>query len=552
MKKEKFSGLGSGILFSLCFSFLVCIYAPFELFLTNISDFHIKVSEFLPVPLILFAGLSLISILGVIILKAISPKLYDIVLAVGAAGLLGMYIQGNFLIKNLPDMEGATVDWNAYPAERIKSIIVFVIPVIIFVALLIKLKSENFRKAVLAESGILLILFVVTLTSLFITTDTQTTETLIPTNKGEFEMSEDKNFVILLLDAVDSQKFKNEIEKRPDLKEALDGFTYYDDAMCAYPCTSRSIPLIFSGKWYENTEPFTKYLNESMDKSPVLNSLSSQGYNIGFYEENMELNKSISGGRFINYYTAKVSYNEEAFETAIKMGGVKFFPWDLKRFTWNFHKALIRIKDTGTGYDNYTWSNDDFYNTVTSQKPFTTVDTKCARYIHISGAHSPFIYNKNMKVISGGTYEDNVAASATIIEQYINALKKYGFYDNTAIVILADHGYNGQDIKNELKRMNPLFMVKGFGEKHTLKYSSAPISYIDLADGMTKLTTGSLSDSIFNTKENEKRTRRALLYRFNKENHMWEVLTDGKASDYNSIKGTGKNYDFKTSSRLFP
>lgn len=543
MKKEKLRGIDSGLLLSLCFSFLLCVYAPFELYLTNISDFWISVSEMLPLSLILFVGAFTVCAIGFIVLKLINSKLFDTFLLLGSSALLGMYIQGNFLIKNLPDMEGNKVDWNAYPVERLLSIVAFSVPFIVLLILLLKLKSEKFRKIVIAESGILLILFSVTLTSLFVTTNTKSVETLIPTTKGEFEVSEDKNFIIFLLDAVDSQKFKSAAENRPEVKEALDGFTYYEDAMSAYPCTSRSIPLIFSGKWFENTEPFNKYKNESMDKSPILNSLSSQGYSIGLYEEGFELEKSIFDGKFVNYFPAEICYNEEAFETIIKMGGVKFFPWDLKRFTWKVHKAFIKFKNTGTEFDNFTWSNADFYNRIKSDSPFTITDTKCARYIHISGAHSPFQYDRSMNVIGNGTYEDNIEACVTIIEQYIKALKKQNLYDNTAIVILADHGYNGQDITNEYKRMNPLFMVKGFNEKHELKISSAPISYIDLADGITKLTQGTAGGEIFDIKENEQRTRRALLYKFNNENHMWEITSDGKASDYNAIKETGKNYD---------
>lgn len=544
MKKEKLSGLGSGLLLSLCLSFLVCIYAPLELYLTNISEFWIKSSEYVPACLIMFFAVLIAGIIGFTVVRLINKNLYDICLVIGGAVLLGMYIQGNFLIKNLPSMEGAKVDWGNYPAERIKSIIAFAVPIVIFAVLLIVLKSKKFRKAVSVESGVLLLLFAITLTTLFITTDTKSVETVIPTTKGEFDMSEDSNYIVFLLDAVDGQKLKNAVENRPEVKEALDGFTYYEDAFAAYPCTSRSIPLIFSGKWFENTESFKKYKNDAMINSPLIKSLEEKGYSIGIYEEKYELDKASFDNKFVNYFPSKTVYNIKMFEAVIKMGGIKFFPWDLKQFTWNVQKALTFCKKTETEYDNFTWSNTDFYNTVTGENPFTKSDTKCARYIHISGAHSPFQYDKDMN-IKEGTYDDNIEACVTIIGGYVKALKENGYYDNTAIVILADHGYNGEDIRNELKRMNPVFMAKGFGEKHELKYSSAPISYIDLADALTRLSDGTAGDSIFDVAENEVRTRRALLYKFNRENHMWEITSDGKASDYGAMKQTGKNFDSK-------
>ena len=73
-------------------------------------------------------------------------------------------------------------------------------------------------------------------------------------------------------------------------------------------------------------------------------------------------------------------------------------------------------------------------------------------------------------------------ASVTLAERYLSALKKSGTYDNTAIIVMSDHGFN-QDIDNADMGDNPfmrqcgLLLIKGVGEKHdTMQISEAPVS----------------------------------------------------------------------------
>lgn len=85
-----------------------------------------------------------------------------------------------------------------------------------------------------------------------------------------------------------------------------------------------------------------------------------------------------------------------------------------------------------------------------------------------------------MNEIENGTYEQSIEASMTIVATYLQKLKDSGVYDNTAIMILSDHGYNIEDDDSSEKRQHPILFVKGVGEHYDeLQISSAPISQSD-------------------------------------------------------------------------
>jgi len=96
----------------------------------------------------------------------------------------------------------------------------------------------------------------------------------------EFVMSDDQNFVILLLDTVDARTFSKLLEDHPEYNKDFQDFTYFENTVGAYSCTKRSIPFILSGDWYENDEPFDDYMRNMYEVSPLFNALQEKGYNI--------------------------------------------------------------------------------------------------------------------------------------------------------------------------------------------------------------------------------------------------------------------------------
>ncbi len=549
-KKEKTGSIGAGLIASLCLCFMLFVYAPMELYLTNIEEFWMRFDNML-FPCAAVFALSFAACAAVLyFVRRINKKLYYIILSAEVALTFSSYIQGNFFVKNLPPTTGAKIDWNAYPAERLKSILAIVILLAVMLVLYFILHEKVIENIAKIGCGCLCLLLAVTLVSLVLTTDKTKASMMVSTEKDKYTMSETQNFIVLMLDATDGKNFKTLLEQDEELRSLADGFTYFDNTLSCYAYTTRSLPNVFTGKWYENDVPFAEFESKSLSDSLFFNELKKQGYHTGLYEvEDLSLPEKDANNYLENYANAVVSFKKpNIYKHIVKMGGMKFYPWDLKRFVWKMSLSNKYLRSVEGDYPMFSWNTIEFYDQLRDENPIELTKDKCARVIHIEGAHVPFDYDADFNLIDDARYNDKVIATGKSVKEYLKCLKESGVYDNASIVILADHGYcegDEHEENNVKNRFNPMLMVKGVGESHELKFSDAPISYADLDKSFVKLINGASSDDCFDYKSGDTRERRLLFFYYNDTAHMTEYVTNGTAYDYEAFKATGKTFDFK-------
>ena len=129
----------------------------------------------------------------------------------------------------------------------------------------------------------------------------------------------------------------------------------------------------------------------------------------------------------------------------------------------------------------------------------------------------------------------------TLTRAYLDKLKKAGAYDNTVLIIMADHGYQEGDVA--WGRQCPILLIKGFDEKHdVLQRSNAPIAHEDLQQAYVRLLDGAQGSEVFDWKEGDVRERRFLFYKYLHDDHMEEYIQKGEASDLNTLLPTGREF----------
>ena len=228
----------------------------------------------------------------------------------------------------------------------------------------------------------------------------------------------------------------------------------------------------------------------------------------------------------------------------VQLTGFRYAPYCLKPHTFVNLNDFNTMKIPPEGETAYTISNSDFYHLLLDEE-ISLTDRKCFRFIHINGAHAPFTWNEKMEEVdpADGSYEDNVRASLTITKTYLDKLKDAGVYDNSAIIVMADHGYS-HIVGDYHGQQDPIFFVKGVGERHDLAVSDAPVSYEDLQEAFARLIEGNGSDEIFDWKSGGKRERRYLFYESGRLAYsMTEQIQTGQASDTDTMYETGKVYE---------
>lgn len=543
-----------GVLMAAAISFLLFLYAPVDLYCSNIDEFWFDFDVLLRMAAMMF-GISLVTLTLLYLLAAwIHPYLYRIGLAVGLAVLLITYVQGNFLVGNLPVLDGTSISWEDYSALQTESVILCIVVLTIVVLLFLLLKKQLFGKACMYISACLsLMLLVTAITEVFGNDALEPKLKLQISTKNEFVMSGEQNFVIFMLDAADSREFSYLLEQDPEYRDIFADFTYYENTVGAYSCTRYAVPYILSGKWYECDTSFEEYMEDLYNTSPLIEELENRNYRIGLYEPDLHAqNNDVL--RFDNIFEAefKVKSYLGMARQELKLVGYRYAPYWLKKYCVLKQAAFDEQLEAGEGSGEITASMENrVFLDHLNAGGITVDDTENSfKFIHLEGAHSPYVYDAEVNIIdeSQGTYAQNMEASVTLAERYLSALKKSGTYDNTAIIVMSDHGFN-RDIDNADMGDNPfmrqcgLLLIKGVGETHdTMQISEAPVSYEDLQEAYRRLLDGAWSDAVFDCREGEHRDRRYLWYAVTDEDYLVEYQQTGYASDLSTMIPTGREF----------
>ena len=537
-----------GIMISVAISFILLLYAPVELYCSNLDEFWFDFG-------VLFRMALGMSAVGFLILTAvytvllwIHPVLYKIGLAGGLVLFLCSYVQGEFLITGLPVLDGTTLDWNAYPELRRESLILWAVVILITVALLIlfKKKKQMFENVLMFISGCMTLMLLVTMISTIVTTGgiNKPQSQLYATEKEEFNMSQDENFVILVLDTVDSREFSSLLEEHPEYREIFRDFTYFENNTGTYACTQYAVPYILGGEWYEGEESYTDHVNKEYMQSPLFSELEQRGYRLNLYEDQFFTQEASVITRFENVIL--VGYNVKSYlrlaMQELKLVGYRYAPFDLKRFCMTRKAGFDEEIQVDCDYPGYTANNSVFKENVENAE-LTTEPGRQFKFIHLDGAHTPYVYDKDCNVIdvSEGSYRQSVEASITLAAKYLEKLKEGGVYDNTALIVMADHGYNGPGGEGALLRQSAMLLIKGRGEHHdTMKTSQAPVSYVDLQQAYVRLMDGAESTDAFDWREGDVRERRFLMDSMGQSGEIVEYTQTGYAQDLTTMIPTGR------------
>lgn len=534
-----------GLLVSLALCFMLFIYAPYELYLTNPGEFWFSVKQMLPYTLALFAaGTALCAAALFLAARFFPPRICSLLTAVLLFALIAFYLQGNFLVAGLPGLDGTEFDRNAYPAQRLLSGLCWGGSAVIVFLLFIKTKGRLFSRLAVFLGGGSALLMLLTLAGLFIVNGKSEDKVLAYTNAHLLDFSKEENFIILHLDAVDPYVFESVLSEAPEYRKAYEDFTYFDNTMSGYPYTKCSIPLILTGKWYEAKGDFNAWVNDAIADSPIFSQLSVQNYQLGLYDlDNFLLSEKKLGGMFENtcrkdlVITSKV----EMAKTILRMAIIKYFPWDLKEVGYRVQNTMygFRAVRSANGEDCYFWDNILFYERLNEPGAIRVRPEKTFKYIELKGGHTPFSTGKDVSYDPNATYFTCVEASMKIVARTIELMKENNVYENAVIVVLSDHGFLSEG-NEPYHRQHSVLMIKGRGERHDFSVNHAPLSHADLCEGFVRLLDGATGDSCFDWQPGQSRERRFLGYDCYHLDRFEEYIQTGLAQEADTMTLTGR------------
>lgn len=343
----------------------------------------------------------------------------------------------------------------------------------------------------------------------------------------DFTLSRDgKNVVVIMLDRAIGGYIPFIMEERPDLLARMDGFTFYPNTVATGTFTKYGAPAIFGG--YEYTtyaidsrpdETLVDKHDEALHVMPAL--FSDHGYKVSvadlpyagytdppnmtifndlpevdaFHmaahysggEDSEASRKTIERNFFVYSFfrTAPAMLQDNIYDHANYLtdrGNRTWFTDDFRRE----YKALISLSEHTRIVDNLDGSLMLYSNCV-SHEPFTwpqLPDYTLEDHVDNSG-----FYFETSREINGVTldlddanspiagdwplYSSQYAVTVSALlrlADWLDYLKAEGVYDNTRIILVADHGralgqFNTMNLENgiDVEAYNALLMEKDFG-----------------------------------------------------------------------------------------
>lgn len=517
----------TSIAVTLFFVSTALIFAPSQIFLSNVREFNVLYFELLGLSaLVALPFFSLIAL--IIVLLPQNPGIHQKVVTLLLSLSFLLWLQGNILVWRYGLLTGQQISFNIY---------FLIFDAVVWLAIIITalVKSAFFYKYAKIVSGI--IIFVQLLSTSYLVFNQPEIPTTVyyeldSTNK--FTFSKENNVIVLVLDTFQSDKFQKIIDEDESYEDIFDGFTYYRNALAGFPTTYASIPNILTGQYYDNSVWFTEYLEEAFFSSNSIPSvLTDAGYEVDCFSPQIYLDKTI----FSNIKD-RVEIDSSTIVNIYDAAFFRYVPDFVKKYVYNDGKWFL--KNSFLGKMGVLNSEDD--ERTPTNVPQVTFDEKALtlddvtfindmltysntvgginifKFYRLDGCHAPYLLNENLKYEEMNdidSYERQAKASLKITGLFLDELKRLEVFDNSMIFVIADHGIFGEFGGDMYGNACPLFLVKNFNGKGQMTFSDAPVSLSDIPKTIFSelgLKGDFDGESIFNLKESDYRERRFMFY----------------------------------------
>ncbi len=399
-------------------------------------------------------------------------------------------------------------------------------------------------------------------------------DTSYSSNNPHFSLSKKgKNVVVIMLDRAMGSYVPYLFNEKPELKEKFDGFTYYSNVISYGLSTNQGTPAMLGGYEYtpveinkRANESLASKQNEALKVLPVL--FANNGYkstvcdpvyanyswvpDLSIFDDCPDVNAYITKGKFTDSDTQKAAI-EENHRNFFCFSLMKTMPLSLQTTlyangTYNHAGSLYDEASSSQIYEDAHKAEGirksfiDSYNALKNMSKMTQIsddDTNTYLFFSSDMTHDIMLLTEpdylpsetvdntaydaehtNRFTVNGVTlkmetqdhyshYQSNMAAML-LLADWFDYLRENGVYDNTKIIIVADHGRDLRQLDEmmadtkqgeviDMEMFYPLMMVKDFGatgfttsDEYMTNADVPTIATKDLIDSPVNPFTGKL------------------------------------------------------------
>jgi hypothetical protein len=485
-----------------CLALTLFLLFPLTLYFPQLRQFAVAPGEIVPV---LLAVALLCVVLIVLLLMLVPRAAHAYVLYLLFALSVLAWVEGNLLAWSYGPLNGEPLQAGALPSIFRVDVALW----IIVFALAIPLAKGFARHAV----GISAIFIAMQLVGVGVAASHAPAVPPAPASQVRsasfFEFSEQQNVRLIVLDSFQGDIFEEILQAHPEYNTALDGFTFYRDAVGAFSSTRPVLALLLTGEYYQNEQPLDAFLVDAYVRKSLGRRLKDKGFGVGIARS--------EGGVQIMYCDRRMAdacvrlqelaaRNPPPVQEASRLYDLALFrilphaakPWVYNEGKWRLSPAL-----SGTYVPGIHGEDIRFVEIFSTRARMNAPGPGTFKFLHLFTPHPPFVMDEELRPAalkySRPSCKQQCRGALRLVETILSTLKRIEAYDNTMILIVGDHGarrlmpvnvqllgYGApkpprsplQDIKSSAL---PLVLVKPFASRGPLRISKAPVSLGDVA-----------------------------------------------------------------------
>lgn len=542
-------------------AFTLIIFTPSEMILNNLGEF---VFSFGTAFLILCTAAAVYIAVSVGITVLLKGKIFDAVICAVLSFTLCCYIQGNFMNGSLSIMNGEAVDWSLLTKPALIGLgvwaVLFAVPFV-----LRALFGRVWDKIVIFCAVFLITVQGAALVSGAASADLyESGVNMYLSAEGLTEVSDKNNVIVIIADYFDNDYVDILLEENPEFFDGFNGFTRYTNFTSTYKQTMPTIPYLLSDSDWRLQTTSLAFSSAAFDGHTFIDDVSSLSCKTDIYTASTYIGeKAMSHASNGVNYVPEVSLKGFLKSMAIYVA-YRDLPLACKAPFW-FYTADISANSVKESFDSfresensgmYTINDAAFYSRL-KESGVTVADygtDSNFKFIHMMGGHSPYVINENGEAVDNSTPVEQYKGFFKIVSEYLEALKRAGVYDDTTIIIMADHGIvYVQDYLTEAPM--PILLVKPAGETYSdepFKNSAAPVCQEDFhatvlkALGAPDSMCAEYGRTFWDVSEDEDRTRKfyfRVAYDGSAEEKILEYEITGDANDIANWHLTGNKWE---------
>jgi hypothetical protein len=513
----------------------------------------------------------LVGLLGAVLSRTVFPRYLTILAVIG----ITFWLQGNVLEWNYSVLDGRSIDWTQGVWRGWVDMGIWI--AVLSFAVLANLQWQ--RLIVQFAIGVFALQLVLGALTVVRSADQLTTNPLLsatPNALNEFHgYSSKANVLHIIADGFQADIFDEIVneENGRSLRGGLEGFVFYKEHLGAFPLTHMTVPALLSGKIYTNQMPINDFLNDAIGGETILSAAHDAGYEVDLAVPG-SLGYMYTKAPHTNAYfvpnNAHVTSAQSGVYDATKLFDLSLFriaPHFLKKYIYNDQLWLVQSRLSEKKYMGLAFFSHVAFLRSMQENISVHRQRPVYKLVHLMLSHNPMVANEQCdyagKILPTIRYTAKIQARCSLIEivALFDKMKSQGIYDNTTIILMADHGtwarakgvlgeqsedgkYIGGLDPQMVSLAHPLMAIKLPNASDAMTTSTVYSSIIDTAATIANamhLDSKIGGRSILELTEGEPRSRRHYYYKYRKDDWdaeflgpILEFIVEGPVLDTNS------------------